>query len=193
MTRNQLALIMPTATKANIDKYCDLIVKWMYAYNIAGNRYREVAYLATIDVESDALKYTREIWGPTEAQKRYEPPSQKAKELGNTKPGDGYKYRGEGLIQYTGKDNFIRLQNETGIPCADNPQIVGDVPEYAVMSSAHYFAFHCFPAADAGDWQKVRRLVNGGLNGYDRFLATLKRAQDVLSKPDFSNVEGGAL
>ena len=61
-------------------------------YDITGP-VRVAAFLAQVGHESGGFKYTREIWGPTAAQKRYEG----RKDLGNTQPGDGSKYRGRGL------------------------------------------------------------------------------------------------
>src|SRR5579863_6930026 len=57
------------------------------------------AFLAQTGHESDHLLFTKELWGPTAAQREYEPPSEKATELGNTQPGDGLRFCGRGLIQ----------------------------------------------------------------------------------------------
>src|SRR5690606_17393021 len=63
---------------------------------------RLAAFLAQVGHESGGFVYAREIWGPTEAQKRYEG----RKDLGNTQPGDGSRFRGRGLIQITGRANY---------------------------------------------------------------------------------------
>ena len=72
---------------------------------------RVAAFLAQIGHESGYLQWTRELWGPTEQQLRYEPPSTLARELGNTFPGDGRLYRGAGLIETTGRANFARTRD----------------------------------------------------------------------------------
>ena len=64
-------------------------------------QHRLAMYLAQLGHESEWFKYDREIWGPTEAQKRYEG----RKDLGNTEPGDGSKFRGHTAAQITGRAN----------------------------------------------------------------------------------------
>ena len=63
---------------------------------------RMAAFLAQIGHESGGLHWLTELWGPTEAQRRYEG----RLDLGNTTAGDGFKYRGRGLIQITGRSNY---------------------------------------------------------------------------------------
>ncbi len=44
--------------------------------------------------------------------------------LGNTEPGDGWKFRGAGMLQITGRENFTKLAKATGIDCVNNPDLL---------------------------------------------------------------------
>ena len=78
---------------------------------------RVAAFIAQIGHESGQLVYAREIWGPTPAQAKYEG----RKDLGNTVPGDGFKYRGRGLIQITGRANYAACGEPLGLDRINQP------------------------------------------------------------------------
>lgn len=79
--------ILPDAgTQAGV--FVPVLNTAMQRYQIVGAM-RVAAFIAHIGHESGQLRYVREIWGPTLAQARYEGRA----DLGNTKPGDGFKYR----------------------------------------------------------------------------------------------------
>lgn len=89
--------------------------------------------------------------------------------LGNTGPDDGWIYRGRGLIQLTGKDNYsvMRARLAPKFPNAPdfaaNPDLVND-PEWIFRVPATFWNLaHCNDAADADDIEAVTRKVNGGL------------------------------
>lgn len=125
---------------------------------------RQSAFLSQILVESGCFKWVREIWGPTAAQSGYEGRA----DLGNTQPGDGFKYRGRGLIQVTGRSNYASCAQALGINCIDYPELL-ELPQYAVASAVWYWTSNNINAiADTDNIEKVTKAVNGGLNGFSQ-------------------------
>lgn len=181
MTRDQLAAIMPAAFSGRIDTFLVWLNEYMPAFGIT-TRLRQAAFLATIAEESGELVYTREIWGPTEAQQRYESPSDKAKELGNTQPGDGKLYRGRGLIQITGRANYQAAQDALGQPYVDDPALMQS-PAEATRTACWWWQKHgCNELADIPDFTAVTRRVNGGMTHFDRRKAYYDRALAALQQ-----------
>lgn len=94
---------------------------------------------------------------------------------GDEASGDGYKYRGRGLIQLTGKTNYQGFQDrhnalnpEDQQSFIDHPELVADNTEYAVESAFYFWDAHGINAtADSGTVKDVTKAVNGGTNGYD--------------------------
>lgn len=75
---------------------------------------------------------------------------------------DGYIYRGRGIIQITGKDNYRKLNYETGINCVENPDLLLDM-QFAVISAFWYWDYRKLQGKT--DIEVVTKLINGGLNG----------------------------
>lgn len=123
---------------------------------------RQAAFLAQCGHESGRLQWLRELWGPTPAQRAYEPPAAKARELGNTEQGDGFRYRGGGLLQITGRYNFTVYGKKIGVDLAGSPDLIGQ-PATAALVSAQWWADHGLNAlADAGDFLGISRAINLG-------------------------------
>lgn len=138
---------------------------------------RKAAFLSQIGHESGGLRYTVEIWGPTPAQSRYEG----RKDLGNTQPGDGFKYRGRGLIQTTGRNNYFRTGQALGIDLINQPELLSTA-ELAARSAGWYWRIHDLnKLADDGQIEKITRRINGGVNGLDDRLARYEAAMTVLA------------
>lgn len=154
--------------------------KWLPAIQAAcdkfqiNTRLRVAAFLSQIGHESGHLVYVREIWGPTPAQRGYEGRS----DLGNTQPGDGFLFRGRGLIQITGRANYAAMGKALGLPLMAHPELL-EQPDNAAMSAGQFWVSHGLtPLADAGDFIAITRRINGGTNGLaDRkalYLSALK-------------------
>ncbi|WP_162683479.1 trypsin-like serine protease [Rhodobacteraceae bacterium DSL-40] len=74
---------------------------------------------------------------------------------------DGWRYRGSGYIQLTGRDNFVRRGAEIGLPIVDNPDIARDPIAGLKAATAYWLAREINEAADLNDRLRVRVLVNG--------------------------------
>ena len=122
---------------------------------------RVAAFIAQIGHESGQLKYVKVIWGPTAAQAKYEG----RKDLGNIVAGDGSKYRGRGLIQITGRANYMACGEGLGLDLIKQPELL-EKPQHACMSAAWFWATRGLNTlADAGQFDKITRRINGGQNG----------------------------
>ncbi|WP_341325927.1 glycoside hydrolase family 19 protein [Methylotuvimicrobium sp. KM2] len=90
------------------------------------------------------------------------------KDLGNTQPGDGYKYRGRGFVQLTGRANYERIGKAIGQDLVNNPDLAAD-PEIAAKAAFAYYKTNprLQKASKSGDVVAARRALNGGLNGID--------------------------
>lgn len=84
---------------------------------------------------------------------------------GSAGSGDGWRYRGRGLIQITGRANYARSGAELGLDLILNPERLEE-PYYAARSAAEWWSRNgCNQLADTGDLEAVTRRVNGGLTG----------------------------
>ena len=95
-------------------------------------------------------------------------------------PCDGWRYRGRGLIQLTGKDAYSRAADATGLPLVSDPDLAA-TPEAAAEVACWTWAVwkDCNPLADAGDIERWRKAINGGLNGLQDVKARYAQALRV--------------
>jgi len=102
------------------------------------------------------------------------------KNLGNTSPGDGKKYKGRGWIQLTGKDNYFLAGAAIGQDLVNIPDLAAQ-PVIAAKVAVWYWLRHQLNVlADAGDFAGITRAINGGLNGIENRVAYYHRALEVL-------------
>lgn len=84
-----------------------------------------------------------------------------ADRLGNVRPGDGWRFRGRGPIQLTGRDNYTRCADATGLPLVERPDCLASNPECGAMAAAWYWRERVSASTVTG----ITRQINGGLNG----------------------------
>ena len=94
--------------------------------------------------------------------------------------GDGWRFRGRGLLQVTGRSGYAAAAAALGLDCLADPALLAE-PEGACLSAAEFFArTGCRELADAGDFNGVVEKINGGLLGLDSRLRYLGECSRIL-------------
>jgi putative chitinase len=127
-------------------------------------------FMAQVMHESGGLRFVREIWGPTKAQRGYEGRA----DLGNTRPGDGKRFMGRDVLQITGRANYraltewVRKTFGVKVDFEAQPELL-ESPEWLGIGAIWYFLTRkdLIRFCREGNIEMVTRRVNGGLNGYD--------------------------
>ncbi|WP_423606112.1 peptidoglycan-binding protein [Sphingomonas sp. MS122] len=100
--------------------------------------------------------------------------------FGNTRPGDGWKFRGRGTKQTTFHDNYAALQEATGMNVLDDPDQLAEPDKGTLAGCIYWRERGCNALADADDIDALTVRVNGGRNGLPERKAALLRAKRVL-------------
>jgi putative chitinase len=101
------------------------------------------------------------------------------KDLGNTQPGDGRRYKGRGLIQLTGRANYAEYGETLGLDLLNNPEIACQ-PITSLRIACEYWKRRGLNKfADQDDIETITRRINGGLNGLNDRKAYLTKAKAV--------------
>ncbi len=193
ITLEQLKKIFPQTGTDRLNIFLPYLNKYMPQYGIHSPE-ATAMFIAQVGHESGAFQYTEEI----ASGKAYDT-GRMAEHLGNTPEadGDGQKYKGRGLIQITGKSNYMALSidmygDEQALLIA--PEILRH-PREATESACWYWKLKDLTtwAEKPAEWyttntymgirmnklQYVTYRINGGLNGYDERLKYYARAVEV--------------
>lgn len=186
ITQDQLRAILTNAKQENIDKYFAPLNRALAHYSI-DTSLRICHFIAQVAQESGSFRYNEEIW-PNPAldangvatkgsswQLRYEGNAG----LGNTQPGDGYRFRGRGLIQLTGRANYAKYGSFLGkdLTSGENPSLVAQ-PDLAVDAAGWYWNSRNLNSyADKDDVLSITKRINGGTLGLDERKAFLAKAK----------------
>lgn len=129
-------------------------------------------FLAQTCQESDQFCTTVEYASGAEYEGR--------KDLGNTQPGDGVRYKGRGLIQLTGRANYAQYGGILGLNLIDDPDMAAE-PAISLKIACEFWKEHGLNAlADSDDIETITRRINGGLNGIANRRTYLARAKAAL-------------
>jgi len=144
-------------------------------FNIT-NTLRLTHFLAQCAHESGNWRYRTELASGAAYEGR--------RDLGNTQPGDGVKFKGRGYIQLTGRANYKSFSDFVGVDCVANPELVATT--YPMMSAAFFFNSNklwtiCDRGATDDIITLVTRRVNGGTNGLADRLKHFKEYYPLLA------------
>ena len=103
------------------------------------------------------------------------------KNLGNTQEGDGWKFRGAGLIQLTGRANFEQADKALNFDLVNRPERVAEDNVIAALAACWFWQSRGLnELADKDDLLAITKRINGGLNGLDDRKKRLAQAKEVL-------------
>ncbi|MEO0972404.1 MAG: glycoside hydrolase family 19 protein [Pseudomonadota bacterium] len=187
--------------------YIDDLVHTLPAYGITESRDRLAHFFSQVLHESGMMRYDEENLNYSakalravfpkyfttlrEANKYHRQPEKIANRVyggrmgnGNEASGDGWRYRGRGLIQLTGKRNYQAfaewVEDERVV---EQPELVAI--EYAVQSAVFYWdKNHLNKVADRNDVKAVTKKVNGGTNGLAHRAELYLKANGLLAMLD---------
>jgi predicted chitinase len=156
VTQAQLLKIMPNLGADKARQYLPFLNQAMAEQGITTEPRKEM-FLAQLAHESGGLRYMEEIASGAAYEGR--------RDLGNTQPGDGRRYKGRGPIQLTGRANYREVGRALGLDLEGNPQLAAS-PAVGFRIAAYFWKSRGLNAlADSGNFREVTRRINGGYNG----------------------------
>jgi putative chitinase len=175
LTSEQLRAIMPNLSAARAAEFLPHLNAVMTEYEI-NTPQRRAAFLAQLAHESGELRFMEEIASGEAYEGR--------RDIGNTEPGDGVRYKGRGPIQLTGRGNYRRAGAALGLDLEGNPTLVA-TPEVGTRVAGWFWKTHGLnEVADSGDFRRVTRIINGGYRGLEQRIRYHERAKTVLGVDD---------
>lgn len=134
----------------------------------SGIRGTELAqFMAQVRHESADFTRMKEMGGRQYFAQRYDPKfaPQKARTLGNTRPGDGERYHGRGFIQITGRDNYRMAGTAIGLDLVNHPELAAK-PDIAAKIAVWYWKTRVKPNVNNfNDTSAVTKFINPALRG----------------------------
>ncbi len=154
------------AVTANVRDNWPIIAASLERHGV-GTWRSQIGAVATVSVECPPWRPIREYASGEAYEGR--------KDLGNTQPGDGVWFKGRGFIQITGRANYRAYGLALGLDLEADPDLALDVRTSAEILALYWKRREVHVSCEQADWRRVRKLVNGGYNGWDHFAAVVDR------------------
>ena len=200
LTADILSAIMPHAGSF-VDTYVDPLNNAFNQFNISASDTRQAMFLAQIAEESGELRHTLEdlnysaesllrVWPShfnTDNVNSYARNPEKIANRayanrngnGDESSGDGWNYRGRGLIQITFKDNYSACGNAINLDLVNSPELLEQATNAALSAAWFWQTRGCNELADNGDFEEITHRINGGLTNQPQRVAYLNSANSV--------------
>ena len=173
ITINQLKGLCPTQSTKVLNTFITPLNEYLPKYGI-DSVLRVQHFLAQAAHETCAFQFLKEL----ASGKAYEG----RKDLGNTQPGDGVKYKGRGIFQTTGRSNYKLVSEHIfgDDRLIEHPELL-EQPINAVISACYYWQSHGLSDyADKDNVITITKKINGGTNGLPDRVAYLNKAKQFI-------------
>ena len=141
----------------------NLLKKMAVAAGIQGAELTQ--FLAQSSHETRNFEAMTETGDTQYLERKYGPDSRKGTILGNTRPGDGARYRGRGFLQLTGKYNYHQIGKKLGLDLVNHPDMVAKYPGVAAATAIAYWKWRVAPKVKnfgaRGATEKVTKQIAG--------------------------------
>lgn len=168
-----LRKLAPTAKEEIIAHLAENLNEQLAKYNI--DTYLRVChFLAQAAHESASFRTLEEYASGSAYEGR--------KDLGNTQPGDGKRYKGRGIFQLTGRANYRTYGQKLGYDLENNPELAKD-PLVSIKTACEYWNSRDLSMyADNDDVMTITKRINGGFNGIDDRKQYLMKAKSIIPR-----------
>jgi putative chitinase len=173
MTPEQLKAILPRCPPDKLELYAQHLTEALISGNL-DTVTRAAAFIGQLAHESGELRWWEEQADGTAYEGR--------KDLGNTEPGDGPRFKGHGPIQITGRANHDACGDALGLDLIANPRLLCEPGPGFARAVWFWNSRRLTPLADQFDIVRITKSINGGLNGFEQRVAHYRRALEVLGR-----------
>jgi putative chitinase len=179
------SIFSPATPLANIKTHLPSVLAGLRDKGLV-DREMVLMALATIRAETEGFvpinEFVSKYNTSTVPFDKYEPGTSVGKDLGNTQPGDGARFRGRGFVQLTGRYNYNRIGAQISANLIVTPTLANDSSLAGRILAQFLFNKQDIirAALSSGDLKAARRAVNGGSHGFDRFEDTYTRGDALL-------------
>lgn len=185
ITREQMEVAYPAVRRlpgAQINRIITALDRAMSAAGIETMK-QQCAFIATLLHETGGFRWLEEIASGDDYEGR--------RDLGNTQPGDGRRFKGRGFIQLTGRANYARAGKELALDLLQKPELAAEVDSAARIACWFWVTRGCNKFAEDGNFKRTQIIVNGRnrltglpnhweqrLDVYQKLIAQLQTIKD---------------